>query len=102
MAKIHRRDSFLKNAPTSADGLFLGLNKLPKIPRSVNDEVYEISHAFDERPDLLAHKMYGNSRLWWVFSMRNPDVLKDPIRDFKAGKKIILPSRGALGNITQQ
>jgi len=102
MAKIHRPDSFLKNSTVSQDGLFLGMTTLPKIPRTVDDELYEIGHAYDERPDLLAHKLYGNSRLWWVFSLRNPDVLKDPIRDFTAGKQIILPPKSALTRLTQQ
>jgi hypothetical protein len=40
----------------------------------------------------LAYKVYGSTALWWVFALRNPDTLKDPIRDFKAGTVIKLPS----------
>jgi hypothetical protein len=36
--------------------------------------------------------MYGNTRLWWVFALRNPDILKDPLEDFKSGVVIKLPS----------
>lgn len=102
MAQKHRRDSFLKNAAATDDGLFLGINRLPSIPKTVEDELVVLSSAYDERPDLYANELYGNSRLWWVFSLRNPDVLKDPIRDFKAGTKIIVPPRSAIQNLTVQ
>jgi len=98
MSEQHRRDSFLRNAQPIAGGQFLGMNTLPKIPRSVEDEVYTIGHGYDERPDLLAHIKYGNSRLWWIFSLSNPDILKDPIRDFKPGVKIIVPAKSSIQN----
>jgi len=34
--------------------------------------------------------------LWWVFALRNPDVIKDPIRDFKTGVVIIVPPLSAV------
>ena len=98
MSSKHRKDSFLRDATTISDGLFLGLNNLPNVPRSVEDQVYEIGHSYDERPDLLAHQVYGNSRLWWVFSLRNPDVLKDPIRDFKPGTTIVVPAVSSVAS----
>lgn len=78
--------------------MFLDVNKLPSIKRSVNDELYTIPAEFDERPDLVANFAYDNSRLWWVFALRNPDILKDPIRDFKAGTTIILPAANSVRN----
>jgi|LauGreDrversion4_2_1035121.scaffolds.fasta_scaffold216828_2 hypothetical protein len=86
-----RQDSFLRDAGF-LDDTFLDLNNLPSLPQSVNDERYVINAMYDERPDLLAHDLYGSTRLWWVFTIRNPDLLKDPIRDFKAGLEIFLPS----------
>ena len=88
----YRKDSFLKKAEKTADKLFLGVNTLPRFKFSVQDEQYTIPTSMAERPDLLADRFYGNSRLWWVFALRNPDELKDPIRDFKAGLEIYLPS----------
>jgi hypothetical protein len=35
--------------------------------------------------------LYGDSKLWWVFSVRNPDVLKDPLNDFTEGTVIRIP-----------
>jgi hypothetical protein len=93
----YRKDSFLRGASV-IDNRFLGVNNLPRILRTAEDEIYEIDHSYDQRPDLLAHKLYGNSRLWWVFSQRNPDVLRDPIRDFSAGTRIVVPPRSAVEN----
>lgn len=98
MSEKHNKDSFLKNAPT-LDSLFLDVNVLPTVPRTSQDEEYVIGHGYDQRPDLLAHALYENSRLWWVFALRNPDVLRDPIRDFTAGTTIVITPKTALRNI---
>jgi hypothetical protein len=45
---------------------------------------------------LLAYDLYTNSGLWWVFKARNPNVLDDPIFDFKAGTKIYIPKKTTL------
>lgn len=86
-----RKDSFLKSAGF-IDDTFLDVNNLPSLPANVNDEEYVINAMYAERPDLLAFELYGSTRLWWVFAIRNPDLLKDPIRDFKEGLKIFLPN----------
>jgi len=54
-----------------------------------------VENKYNQRPDLLAHKLYGNSKLWWVFAEFNPDTLVDPIIDFKSGMTIIVPTRFA-------
>jgi|TARA_B100000809_G_scaffold144025_1_gene141564 hypothetical protein len=51
-----------------------------------------ISNKYNNRPDLLANELYGNSKLWWVFAEFNPDTLNDPIVDFVAGLKIKVPT----------
>ena len=53
----------------------------------------KIDVKYDEKPDLLAYDLYGNSKLWWVFALFNQDKLKDPIIDFKAGMYILVPTR---------
>lgn len=55
------------------------------------DVYWTITPMYNLRPDLLAHDLYADSRLWWVFSQRNPNTLKDPLFDFVTGKKIFLP-----------
>lgn len=61
------------------------------IPRANDDVVYQVTPAYTYRPDLLAHDLYGDRRLWWIFAQRNPDVIKDPVYDFVAGTEIYLP-----------
>lgn len=94
----YNKNSFIKS-PKIYDKRFLDLNTLPKISQSSSDVVYTIEPDYDERPDVLAHKLYGSSELWWVFALRNPDILYDPIRDFKAGVDIILPSETAVERV---
>lgn len=91
----YKRDSFMYRAEKIND-IFLGLNNLPTIQKSLKDEVYVIGHGYDERPDLLAHAIYGKTSVWWVFALRNPDVIRDPIRDFKAGTEIIVPAEESV------
>lgn len=90
MAK-YNRNSFIRG-PKLFEGNFLDMNSLPSLRPSVNDEVYTIEEDYNERPDLLANRLYETSELWWVFAIRNPDILTDPIRDFKTGVTIALPS----------
>jgi hypothetical protein len=90
-----RPDSFLRNAEMLNDR-FLDVNLLPSIAKSDDDDLYIIDYVYDERPDLLAFALYENPRLWWVFALRNPDVLVDPLRDFKPGTQIYLPSAYAV------
>ena len=63
------------------------------------DEVYEIQQEYNLRPDLASYKLYGTSKYWWIFAKRNPDRIEDPIRDFTAGKKIIIPSKNQIDNM---
>lgn len=68
------------------------------VPVASDDVLYEILPAYTFRPDLLAHDLYGQKELWWVFAQRNLDTLKDPIFDFTAGTKIYLPQGKNLRN----
>jgi hypothetical protein len=64
-----------------------------------DDFLYEIEPQYVYRPDLLAHDLYGTSKLWWVFIARNMDVLKDPVFDFTPGTQIYLPKANNLSSI---
>lgn len=77
---------------------YLDLLNLRRIPPSDNDTLFTITPDIEKRPDLLAAKQYGTPRLWWVFAVRNPDELIDPIEDFVAGLEIFIPS---LDNIKE-
>lgn len=60
------------------------------------DVYWEITSTYNLRPDLLAHDLYGDSKLWWVFSQRNPNTLKDPLFDFVTGTGIYITKQSAL------
>jgi len=66
------------------------------IPKDPADKIFEINSIYEFRPDLLAHDLYGESRLWWVFAQRNPNTLVDPLGDFRAGVRIRLPQLANL------
>jgi hypothetical protein len=66
------------------------------IPSAVTDAVYQIDSAYNLRPDLLAHDLYQDSNLWWVFAVRNPDTLKDPLLYFRTGVIIHVPTKATL------
>ena len=65
------------------------------VPRTVQanttDPLIVIPPAYDQRPDLMSQQYYGTPNLWWVFAVRNPDFLIDPIQDFVAGLQIYVP-----------
>ena len=97
MATFHNTNSFLYRA--GVNGFYLDVNDLPKIPKSRADRLYTIESRYDKRPDLLAHKLYGTTNLWWVFALRNPDLLIDPLEDFVSGLEILLPTRQTIDRV---
>jgi hypothetical protein len=81
---------------TKQNNLYLELLEIRPVPAEPDDYRYEIENQFKHRPDLLAYLVYGNAKLWWVFTQRNMDVLKDPIFDFVPGTVIYLPKKENL------
>lgn len=81
---------------TDTYGIFLDVTKFRDIPYDASDIVYEIDTVYHYRPDLLAYDLYGNTELWWVFAMRNPNTIKDPIFDFSIGTIIYVPKKGTV------
>ena len=70
---------------------YLDFLSIRPVPAENDDIVYTIENQYMYRPDLLAYDLYGTIKLWWVFSQRNMDVIKDPIYDMVPGVKIFLP-----------
>jgi hypothetical protein len=68
----------------------------PALTASPNDQFITLASRYNLRPDLLAYDYYKKSDYWWVFMMRNPDVISDPIWDFKTGIQIFVPSVDSL------
>jgi hypothetical protein len=70
-------------------------------PKESDDVLFTLNQTYQNRPDLLAHDLYNDARLWWVFYQRNPNTLTKPPVDFTAGTTIYLPKittlKAALG-----
>jgi alpha-L-fucosidase len=75
---------------------FLDVWKTRSFPSRQDDVEYIIDRVYKYRPDLLAYDLYGDAGLWWVFSIRNPNVLKNPIGDFIPGVAISIPKKETL------
>jgi hypothetical protein len=70
---------------------YLDIIEFRDLPLETDDILFEITTNYENRPDLLAYDLYGDSTLWWVFAVRNKSIIKDSIYDFTAGTKIYLP-----------
>jgi hypothetical protein len=81
---------------TRNNEFYLDLMVNRKIPKKSDDKLFIVNQVYNLRPDLLAHDLYGNSELWWVFAQRNPNTLVDPLYDFRVGTQIYLPSLETL------
>ncbi len=87
-----------KTTPYAQDGS-LGYFSIRPVPAQDDDIVYTIEAQYENRPDLLAHDIYGTSKLWWVFTQRNMDTIEDPVNDFKAGTQIYLPKSSNIKRV---
>ena len=94
MAVTYNRTSPYAN--TDIYGFFLDIANIPSIPMNPSDVQYQIDAIYNGRPDLLAFDLYGDSSLWWVFAIRNPNVIQDPIYDFQSGVIIYVPQKENL------
>lgn len=93
---------YSKNSPyyiTPIVGAYLDILNLRNIPNIKNDVEFTVTSQYANRPDLLAYDLYGDSNLWWVFAVRNKDVIKDPIYDLYAGQVIYLPQKATLQSV---
>ena len=72
-----------------------------EIPSHDSDEILTVSTKFHQRPDLLSNNLYDTPDLWWIFVVRNPDQMIDPIYDLVADLDLFVPTKqrifGLLG-----
>jgi hypothetical protein len=93
--------SYSKLSPyytTQLNGSYLDIINFRQIDGETDDVKFEVTSQYEYRPDLLAYDLYGDVNLWWVFSIRNKDKIKDPIYDLFAGQTIYLPKLSTLRN----
>lgn len=82
--------------PSFDNGQFLDILNYRSIPKLANDVLFAIPPQYEYRPDLLAFDLYGDPKLWWVFAVRNPNTLIDPLWDFATNTVIYLPQKTTL------
>ena len=86
-------------SPYANTGFFRGaldVWKSRSITKEADDVQFTINSIYANRPDKLAYDLYNDSNLWWVFAVRNPNVIEDPIFDFQEGKIIFVPKLSTL------
>ena len=89
----YRTDSLYRNTKI-INGQYLDVwNSDSSDVDNTTTKTITLEAKYEEKPDLLAHDLYGNAKLWWVFALFNEDKLSDPIIDFKTGLKISVPIR---------
>jgi len=81
---------------TLATGNYLDVMTHRDFEFQTDDVYYNLTKEYEFRPDLLAFDLYNDVNLWWVFAIRNKNVIKDPIFDFRAGLQIYLPKLSTL------
>lgn len=69
------------------------------VPRDGTDQIKVLETKYEFRPDLLSYDLYGTPNFWWVFMIVNPDQIKDPIYDFKAGLTIYVPTANRITTV---
>jgi hypothetical protein len=91
----YRTDSIYRNTPIINNQFLdvLAIDNIDVVNTTTRSVTIELRHA--NKPDLLAHELYGNSKLWWVFALFNQTKLADPILDFNEGVVIQVPTRFA-------
>ena len=88
-----------KSSPYSHTGFYgdyLDVANLPVMPRLADDVLFTVNKTYQYRPDLLAFDLYGDAGYWWVFSLRNPNAIKDPVFDMRVGARIYLPKKETI------
>ena len=67
-----------------------------RIAKSGDDKTLTITKKYQYRPDTLSNDLYGTPAYWWIFAVRNRDVIQDPVWDLEIGVTIITPSLATL------
>jgi hypothetical protein len=95
----NKKVKYAKTSPwsiTKQTNLYLDLLIIRPVPSESDDFKYVIENQYKHRPDLLAYDLYGDPKLWWVFTQRNMDTLRDPVYDFEPGTVIYIPKKRNL------
>lgn len=84
---------------TEDNGYYLEEYEPVYLPYDSTDYYMVIPTKYDLKPGGLAKELYGNSKLLWVFSVMNRDIINDPLFDFRAGTIIRVPTKERINNL---
>jgi hypothetical protein len=92
--------SYSSNSPYSRtalfDNKFLDILEYKPLPSEADDIYKQITATYHRRPDLMSYDLYGRVDFWYVFMLRNRDLIQDPIWDFTEDKKIYIPKLSTI------
>lgn len=94
MALTHNKNSPYYETPQTS--WYLSNLVYRSIPSDSTDYALTLDTKYDEKPGLLAYDLFGDQRLFWVFSVMNRDQIVDPIFDVKGGMTINIPTSDRL------
>jgi hypothetical protein len=95
-AEYSKTSPYYKSEQTNG---YLDVMTWRTVPSEADDILFTVTKSYEHRPDLLAYDLYQDVGLWWVFSARNPSILKDPVFDLEAGIKIYLPKLSSMKRV---
>ena len=98
----YSKNSFLGSAPNKSFYTGLNYSNLPTVRKSLTDTTIVLEEKYSMRPDLLAYDLYDNVEFWWVFALRNLEIIKDPLMDFQAGITISVPSKETVLDLVRK
>jgi hypothetical protein len=78
---------------------FLGIMKYRSILPASDDKNFTITTKYQYRPDKLSYDKYNTAAYWWVFTVRNRNLISDPIWDLIVDLQIILPSLATIQKV---
>lgn len=81
---------------TSQTNGYLDVITFRDIPALTTDTQFTVTSQYKHRPDLLAYDLYQDVNLWWVFAVRNKNIIRDPVYDLIPGVKIYIPTKASV------
>lgn len=78
---------------------YLGYYDPTPIVPADDDIIFTVTAKYALNPTALSKEMYGNERLYYIFTLANLDIISDPIYDFVEGLEIRVPSNDRVQKI---
>jgi hypothetical protein len=84
---------------TKQTAWYLKPMQMRSIPQDTSDIYITVTSETENKPTILSEDIYGTPAYWWVITLCNMEIVRDPTRDLLAGIVIRLPSVDRLHKI---